>query len=140
MFSKDASLGGTIHLHNVGTKSQNKVEFKLLTLRAYHHEKGAWREQQRAEFEFGRTVDLQPDDRTEGFWLASLSHTAKIELTLPEGTYLPNPEKRAQIFEAKFQIISDKGGRMETLCFSWEPGQIPRVLDYDEVHDLKHGS
>ena len=136
----DQNLGINIGLRNVGTRQLKRVEFKLYLLRTFHRQKRKWREQQREVFTFGRTVDLQPDEHTEGHWLAFLAHTGKIELQLPQGSYVPNPETRPQIFEAKIQIMCDKGGRTEILCFSWLPGQAPHVLTAEEIYNLEHGT
>jgi hypothetical protein len=126
-------LGISVWLHNNGVVPVHNIKLELTALTTFHKERGQFRSLSRQMVTFlpGRT--LQPDEESERHHVAYLSHTGKIELSLPEKSYVPNPETRPQIFRATYQISTDQGIRSDEVYFTWIPRENPRLIGQPEI-------
>jgi hypothetical protein len=128
--------GITVWLLNNDVKPIQDIKLELVGLTTFHQDKGEFRELKREAVTFmpGRT--LQPDEKSEAHRVAFLSHTGRIELSLPEKSYVPNPETRPQIFRATYNISTDQGSRTEQIYFSWKPKEVPTLLQESTIRKL----
>ncbi|MEO8592321.1 MAG: hypothetical protein ABI759_03280 [Candidatus Solibacter sp.] len=130
------SDGITVWLLNNGVRPIQDIKLELVGLTTFHQDKGAFRELKREAVTFMHGRTLQPDEKSEAHRVAFLSHTGRIELSLPEKSYVPNPETRPQIFRATYNISTDQGRRTEQIYFSWKPKEVPTLLQESTIRKM----
>jgi hypothetical protein len=134
--SWEESYGISVCVHNNGIVAVHNIKLELTAVTTFHKDKGQFRGLKRETVTFlpGRT--LQPDEKSEAHRVAFLSHTGKIEISLPERSYVPNPEMRPQVFRATYQLSTDQGSRTEHVYFAWKPKENPALLQEATIRDL----
>jgi hypothetical protein len=126
-------LGISVWLHNNGVVPVHNIKLQLTALTTFHKGKGQFRTANSELVTYLSGRALQPDEKSEAHRVAYLSHTEKIELSLPEKSYVPNPETRPQIFRATYQISADDEIRSHEIYFTWMPRENPRLINQSEI-------